>query len=95
MSKGLSIIYQSNINSKEWTSLQELASSSKLLNEDVVLLRVYLLLLGSKPKQQNAEFLEQISSLISLNKNRLNQIFNPELHFTFGPQILCQVGSLL
>lgn len=33
--------------------------------------------------------------MITEHKNRLNQIFNPELHFTFGPQILCQVGQLL
>ena len=33
--------------------------------------------------------------MIADHKYRLNQIFNPELHFTFGPQILCQVGQLL
>eukprot|EP00347_Sterkiella_histriomuscorum_P021555 403333567 len=95
MSKGLSIIYYSNINSKEWSTLEELCKDKLLNLDDLTLLRVYLQLLGTKPKQQNGELQDQLHRMIADHKNRLNHIFNPELHFTFGPQILCQVGSLL
>lgn len=47
MSKGLSIIYYSNINSKEWITLEELAFTRQLSKEDIVLLKVYLILLGT------------------------------------------------
>jgi hypothetical protein len=46
-------------------------------------------------KLTSNEIQDQLSFLILENKSRLNQIFNPEFHFTFGPQILCQVGQLL
>ncbi len=95
MSKGLSIIYYSNINSKEWLILEELCKEKTLNKDDQTLMRVYLLLLGTKPKQGAVELHDQLHQMISDHKNRLNQIFNPELHFTFGPQILCQVGQLL
>ena len=95
MSKGLSIIYYSNINSKEWSVLEDLCRDKLLAEDDLTLLRVYLLLLGHRPDQGDREFLEQVHRMIADHKQRLNQIFNPELHFTFGPQILCQVGSLL
>lgn len=49
MSKGLSIIYLSNINSKEWTTLNELCKDKLLSKEDLTLIRVYLILLGLKP----------------------------------------------
>ena len=39
--------------------------------------------------------LDQLAGMIADNRARLNHIFNPEFHFTFGPQILCQVGQLL
>lgn len=92
MSKGLSIIYYSNINSKEWGVLEDLCRDKLLLDDDLTLLRVYLLLLGHKPEQGDREFFEQAQRMIADHRQRLNQIFNPELHFTFGPQILCQVG---
>jgi len=38
------------------------------------------------------EIQDFLGNLIGQNRHRLNQIFNPEYHFTFGPQILCQVG---
>ena len=50
MSKGLSIIYYSNINSKEWGVLEDLCRDKLLLDDDLTLLRVYLLLLGHKPE---------------------------------------------
>lgn len=50
MSKGLSIIYYSNINSKEWVILEELCRDKALNKDDQVLMKVYLLLLGTKPK---------------------------------------------
>ena len=89
MSKGLSIIFYSNINSKEWVVLEDLSRDKALCKEDITLLKVYLILLGFQPKQTYAEVHEQIYKLISEHKHRLNQIFNPELHFTFGPHILC------
>lgn len=95
MSKGLSVIYYSNINSKEWTILDELCGEKTLLKEDLTLLKVYLLLLGHKPHSQDSEFQDQLHAIISENRGNLDSIFNPELHFTFGPQILCQVGQLL
>lgn len=55
MSKGLSIIYYSNINSKEWNVLEEMCKDKTLGKEDLTLLKVYLLLLGSKPKNANNE----------------------------------------
>jgi hypothetical protein len=56
MSKGLSIIYYSNINSKEWQILEELCRDKQLSHEDLVLLKVYLLLLGHKPKSKDEDF---------------------------------------
>jgi len=55
MSKGLSIIYFSNINSKEWVYLEEMCKDRVLNKDDLTLLRVYLLILGIKPKQTNIE----------------------------------------
>ena len=55
MSKGLSIIYFSNINSKEWVYLEEMCRDRILNKDDLTLLRVYLLILGIKPKQTNIE----------------------------------------
>lgn len=85
MSKGLSIIYYSNINSKEWLIMEDLCRLKQLAREDTILLKVYLLLLGIKPQSKEEYMQEQIFHLINENKTRLNQIFNPELHFTFGP----------
>jgi hypothetical protein len=47
MSKNLSIIFHSNIVSKEWAVLEELCRD-RLLTEkdDIILLKVYLILLG-------------------------------------------------
>ena len=92
MSKGLSIIYLSNINSKEWLILADLCKERFLSNDDMILFRIYLLLLGIKPM---VNIQDQIYRLIQDNKNRLNQIFNPELHFTFGPTVLTQIGHLM
>ena len=95
MSKGLSIIYYSNINSKEWLILEEMSRDKMLSKDDVTLMKVYLLLLGIKPQSKDDGMQEQIYFLIRDNKSRLNQIFNPELHFTFGTQTLTQIGMLL
>lgn len=46
MSKGLSIIYYSNINSKEWVILEDLAKEKQLGKDDLVMMKVYILLLG-------------------------------------------------
>lgn len=46
MSKGLSIIFYSNINSKEWIVLEELVKEKQLSKEDLILMKVYLILLG-------------------------------------------------
>lgn len=56
MSKGLSIIYYSNINSKEWLILEELSRDKQLGREDIQLLRVYLLLLGVKAQTKDDSF---------------------------------------
>ncbi len=109
MSKNLSIIYHSNIASKEWSVLEELSRERQLSKDDQVLIKVYLILLGQQvpnfisaqngspsiSKLTSAEIQDQLATLIFENRQRLNQIFNPEYHFTFGPQILCQVGQLL
>jgi hypothetical protein len=58
MSKGLSIIYYSNINSKEWVVLEELCRDKILNKEDQTLMRVYLLLLGTKPRPSSSELHE-------------------------------------
>lgn len=58
-------------------------------------MKVYLLLLGIKPQNDDSCLQEQLAKLISENRAKLNVIFNPETHFTFGPQILSQVGGLL
>lgn len=52
MSKGLSIIYYSNINSKEWHVLEDLCKEKFLTKDDITLLKVYLLLLGIKPSSR-------------------------------------------
>ena len=49
MSKGLNIIYLSNINSKDWIVLNELCRDKLLNKDDLTLLRVYFILLGIKP----------------------------------------------
>ncbi len=67
----------------------------ELSADDMVLLRIYLIMLGIKPKETGEQFLKQIISLIKKNKQRLNEIFNPELHFSFHPSILSQVNSLM
>ena len=95
MSKGLSIIYFSNINSKEWQIFEELCRDKLLDREDLVLIRVYMILLGIKPVSEEECLMEQMQELISNNKERLNQIFNPELHFTFSPSSLTTIGHLL
>lgn len=46
MSKNLSIIYMSNIQSKEWIVLEELAREHQLNKDDQTLIKVYLILLG-------------------------------------------------
>jgi hypothetical protein len=46
MSKNLSIIYLSNIQSKEWNVLEELAKDKQLSKDDQTLIKVYLILLG-------------------------------------------------
>lgn len=48
MSKGLSIIYSSNVNSKEWLILEDLCKDKLLTKDDITLLHIYLLLLGVK-----------------------------------------------
>lgn len=72
MSKGLSIIYYSNINSKEWSILEELSKDKSMSQDDLTLLRVYLLLLGTKPKSSNAELSDQLYRMIADHRNRLN-----------------------
>lgn len=49
MSKGLSIIYLSNVNSKEWMILSEICNDKLLSKDDITLMRVYFILLGMKP----------------------------------------------
>ena len=88
MSKGLSIIYQSNISSKEWSILQELCRDRLLSKEDLTLIRVYLILLGQKVSNTDIELQDQITKMIGDNKTKLNSVFNPETHFTFGPVTL-------
>ena len=95
MSKGLQIIYLSNINSKEWSTLNDLCRDKLLNKDDITLIRVYMILLGIKPVHGDMEMQEQVVRLISENKSKLNSVFNPELHFTFGPQTLTAVGHLL
>ena len=56
MSKGLNIIYLSNINSKEWLVLSELCQDKLLNREDIILLKVYFILLGLKTLQNEQEF---------------------------------------
>jgi hypothetical protein len=58
MSKGLGIIYQSNINSKEWIVLEELCRDMLLQKDDLTLLRVYLILLGTKPANSDQSLSE-------------------------------------
>lgn len=66
-------------------------------------MKVYLILLGHQFSGATGSIsgmsppvlLDQLAGLIADNRARLNHIFNPEFHFTFGPQILCQVGQLL
>ena len=54
MSKNLSIIYHSNVQSKEWQVLEELAKGYQLTSkDDIILLKVYLTLLGQQPTQKN------------------------------------------
>jgi hypothetical protein len=64
MSKGLQIIYLSNINSKEWIVLHELCKNKLLNNNDITLIRVYLILLGIKPLNGDIELQEQLAKLI-------------------------------
>jgi hypothetical protein len=47
MSKNLSIIYHSNVQSKEWQVLEELAKGYQISSkDDITLIKVYLILLG-------------------------------------------------
>jgi len=49
MSKNLSIIYQSNVQSKEWQVLEDLARNYQLTSkDDITLVKVYLILLGQQ-----------------------------------------------
>lgn len=50
MSKNLSIIYHSNIQSKEWQTLEELSRDHQLTKDDQTLIKVYLILLGQQGK---------------------------------------------
>ena len=85
MSKGLQIIFISNINSKEWSTLHDLCKDRLLSKEDLTLMRVYLILLGTRPASAEMDLQEQIARMISDNRSKLNSVFNPEMHFTFGP----------
>jgi hypothetical protein len=69
MSKGLSIIYYSNINSKEWLILEELSRDKLLGKDDLVMMKVYILLLGYQPK---GEIQDQLYKMISDHRHRLN-----------------------
>lgn len=55
MSKGLNIIYLSNINSKDWGVLNELCKDRLLNKDDLTLMRVYFILLGIKPSNGELE----------------------------------------
>ena len=72
MSKNLEIIYKSNINSKEWTMLEEYCRDQILGREDILLARVYLILLGIKPMHSDSDLQIQMFNLINENKSRLN-----------------------
>ena len=81
MTKNLSIIYHSNIVSKEWFVLEELARDHLLNNDDQTLIKVYLILLGQQltkegslsiSKLTSIEIQDQLFGLISDNRSRLN-----------------------
>jgi len=51
-----------------------------------------MILLGVRPASGDKELQEQMHKIICENKNKLNNVFNPENHFTFGPNNLTMVG---
>ena len=63
MTKNLSIIYHSNIVSKEWFVLEELARDHLLNNDDQTLIKVYLILLGQQLTKEGSLSISKLTSI--------------------------------
>ena len=63
MTKNLSIIYHSNIVSKEWFVLEELARDHLLNNDDQTLIKVYLILLGQQLTKEGSPSISKLTSI--------------------------------
>lgn len=71
MSKNLSIIYHSNIQSKEWSFLEELSRERALNKDDQTLVKVYLILLGQQVPPQNMHIQNGSPSISKLSPSEI------------------------